>query len=507
MTHAIIYLEKIMRSNIVYNYLAQIFLASAGIITLPFLLERMGAELYAFVAIFFTVQTIFSILDGGLSGSLSREFALNKETSTRSSSPKSLLNKAECIFIALSTSGILFIYSISGYISTSWLRLSAINTDEAELYLGLIGMIAALRLWSGLYRSVLIGYEKQKYLSVINIATTSARYIFVLPLLDVVENTGFVYFLYQLFIAVLEIITLKVCSNSNINEQTSKDTSLEVKGDYFKSILRTSSQIWSLTLIWVMANQVDKLILTRLISLQDFGYFSVVSSLSAGILLLGAPVANAVMPNLSRFIKSNNHEESQRIYFMASKLVSIVGFPVAFTLVALPEHALFLFVNNVNIANDFSKILQCYSIGSFFLLMSGMTFLLKQSSGDLSKNIKQNIYYLLTIVILMLTATRLLGLEGAAYAWLTSNLLLISFIIKPLNVINGVNFHNKWIYSFVLVPVILSAPAFAAAAFFSLPLSTRHDSVILVLLVFFAISILMMLPLVYSRIKFSQSKP
>jgi O-antigen/teichoic acid export membrane protein len=495
----IVYLEKNMRSNIFYNYFAQIFLATISLVTLPFLLQILGAELYAFVAILFMIQTIFSVLDGGFSGSLSREFALNRKKSTRSYNSKKLLNKTEYIFATLAIFGSFFVYLISSFISNYWLRLSIISPDDAQIYIGIIGIIAAIRLWSGLYRSVLIGYEKQKLLSLINIAIASCRYIFILPLLDIFENAGFIFFLYQLALAIFEIILLKIVANKAIDE----DKLVTSEGCYcFRSILKTSSQIWLLTLVWVAANQIDKLLLSRLLSLQDFGYFSVISSLSAGILLLGAPVGNAVMPNLSRFIKLNNHEESRRVYFAASKLVSMAGFSVALTLIAVPKHVLFLFVNDVKVSADFSTLLQYYSIGSFFLLMSGMTFLLKQSSGDLSENIKQNIYYLVLIVFLMIAATSLLDLEGAAYAWFFSNLILIIFIIKPLNVINKINFHYKWLYEFIVVPSFLSLPVVVGILSLNLPLTTRFNTLILIFIVYMAILFSIFLPLIYSKNKY-----
>lgn len=465
-----------MRSNIIHNYAAQFFLVTAGLLTLPFLLERLGAELYAFVAILFTIQSIFSILDGGLSGALAREFALKTSVTNKGSSAKSLLSKAELIFVPLSAIGFAAVFVSSSYLSHNWLKLSSINYAEARHYLIIIGAIASLRLMAGLYRSVLIGFEKQRQLSHLNILLTAARYFFVLPVLDYFGSSGYLYFSYQIAITIIELIILKIYAANVVADKMLLTRRDAVPANDFFNLFYKSAQIWFLTLIWVAATQIDKVILSKIMPLEEFGYFTVVSALASGLLMLGSPVTSAAMPRMSRYFREQSYGDCEKIYFQMTSLLSLVSVPMALTLATAPEHALFIFTNSTLVAMQYSSILIFYSIGSLLLLLSGMTFLLQYSAGNLIANIRQNFLFLVFLVVAMLVMTNLENLRGAAYAWLFSNILLIIYFIQPLNKLRGAGFHGRWLYAALIKPFLISGPSLAIVIYFSPALSTKIES-------------------------------
>jgi O-antigen/teichoic acid export membrane protein len=490
-----------MRANILHNYIAQIFLASAGLITLPFLLDKMGAELYAFVAILFSLQTIFSILDGGLSGTLSREFALKTSLSEADLSANALFKVTEIVFLSLALLGFALIVLLSGYISDTWLQLSNIEYSEAQEYLIVIGGIASLRLLGGLYRSVLIGFEKQKLLSYINISSTGARYFFVLPLLGHFGSSGYLYFLYQLGVAIIELVALKLYASNIIVDLKNAVQRDIAKSEDISSIFHKSAQIWLLTLIWVAANQVDKLILSRVMLLDQFAYFSVVSALASGLLMLSSPITNAAMPKMSVYFMEQRYAECEVTYFNISSILSLVAVPIALTLMISPEHALFLFSNSKYAALKYSFVLTLYSLGSLFLLLSGMTFLLQQIKGDLKQNIRQNFKYLLVLLASMLAMITVSDVYGAAYAWLFSNALLIMHFIRPLNKLHRRELHGRWLRFVLLRPFVVSLPSIAMVTYFKPVITSKIDSFVWLALVFIGIFVPLMLVFLLRNMK------
>lgn len=465
-----------MLANAVFNYAAQGLLAIAGLVTLPFLLERMGPELYAFVAIYFTVQTVFSILDGGLSGSLAREFALLRHAPSSIASGRGLLRRAEPFYVGLAFTGFATMWALSTTIADQWFRVSSIDRAEASHFIGIIGAIAAIRLATGLYRSVLVGYERQKALSLIDIGCTCIRYGFVLPFMDHFGVDGYLYFCYQLGLAVLEAVALRTCAvvaTRPYEEQARIPAGVPPS---LRSIFHRSTQIWVLSIIWVLVTQMDKVLLSGTLALKEFGYFSVVSVLTSGILMLGSPIVAAAMPRLAAYHQSAQWEAFKAMYLRACVLLASVATPVCLTLAASPAHAMFLLTHDASVSHRYAGVLACYAFGGLMLLLSGSTFLLQYAAGRLGANIRVNAAFLVLLATSMLFGVYYRAAEGAAVAWLLVNLLQVTFIIRPLNQISGVSVHGQWLRAVIIWPLLVSAPWLSVAVLIEPGLDTRTTS-------------------------------
>lgn len=465
-----------MLANVAYNYAAQVVLAVAGLVTLPFLLGRMGAELYAFVAIYYTIQTIFSILDGGLSGSLAREFAVRRSAAASASGSRMLLRRTEPIYLGLGFAGFAALLMSSGAIADRWLRISTIGRIEAGHFIGIIGAIAAIRLASGLYRSVLVGNERQKALSLIDIGSTLIRYVLVLPVLDRFGVDGYLYFFFQLGVSVLEAVVLRACAMSATASRGDVGAAQPGATASLGTIFHRSVQIWVLSIIWVLAIQMDKVLLFGYLPLAEFGYFSVVSSLTSGLLMLSSPIISAAMPRLAMCQLTADWGAFKATYLRACILLASVATPLCLTMVASPEHVLFLLTNDASVSARYAWVLACYAFGGLMLLLSGSTFLLQYGAGRLGANIRVNVLYLVLLAFAMGVGVHHRAAEGAALAWLSVNLLQGTLIILPLNRIAGMSVHTQWLRSVIAWPLLVSVPFLAMAVLVKPGLDARASS-------------------------------
>src|SRR5262249_43034352 len=65
---------------------------------------------------------------------------------------------------------------------------------------------------------------------------------------------------------------------------------------------------------WVLLAQIDKLILSRMLSLEDFGYYSVAAAAASALVHLVTPVNAAVFPRLARLSVEEDWPQLRRIY-------------------------------------------------------------------------------------------------------------------------------------------------------------------------------------------------
>lgn len=67
-----------LKRNIIANYASQLYVTGVGIVILPLYVNYMGAEAYGLVGFFAMLQAWFTLLDLGLTPTISRETARYK---------------------------------------------------------------------------------------------------------------------------------------------------------------------------------------------------------------------------------------------------------------------------------------------------------------------------------------------------------------------------------------------------------------------------------------------
>ncbi|HEY4544779.1 MAG TPA: oligosaccharide flippase family protein, partial [Tissierellaceae bacterium] len=90
-----------MNKNIIANYISQIYVALIGIVILPLYIKYMGAEAYGLIGFFTMMQSIFMLLDLGLTPTISRETARYQANAVLPLEFKQLYNVLHLLFIAI----------------------------------------------------------------------------------------------------------------------------------------------------------------------------------------------------------------------------------------------------------------------------------------------------------------------------------------------------------------------------------------------------------------------
>src|SRR5437867_2832984 len=122
-----------IRRNILANFAGGTWTAILTIIITPLQVNILGMEAYGLVGFIATLQILFSVLDLGLSSTLTRELAGDNSSGRTRSLP--LLQTAATIYWALAVVIGLTLTGLSGSIARTWFHSKAI--DPAVLRQGL----------------------------------------------------------------------------------------------------------------------------------------------------------------------------------------------------------------------------------------------------------------------------------------------------------------------------------------------------------------------------------
>ena len=76
----------------------------------------------------------------------------------------------------------------------------------------------------------------------------------------------------------------------------------------------TASAMAFMAGMWVFLTQIDKLILSRILSLEAFGYFSLAIAVAGGVLILTPPLNQVLQPRMIILAVQGRSDELQTLY-------------------------------------------------------------------------------------------------------------------------------------------------------------------------------------------------
>ena len=450
---------SLLKKNIVYNYVSQLYVTLTSILLLPFYLKYMGAEAYGLIGFFAMLQAWFMVLDLGLTPTISRETARYMGGSTDPTSFLRLYRALSVIFILIAFIGGLTLFLLSNSTANNWLTFTSISIYDVEFCLKIIAVIVALRWITGLYRGIVSGAEKLVWLSLFNIIVATSRFPAVFISMWIYGFTPKVFFIHQLVIAVLEALTLYMKAKEilPVNKTISGRIGLSIAP--IKSILKFSLSIAFTSAVWVFVTQTDKLVLSGILNLDEYGYFSLAVLVANGILVIAGPVTNAVMPRMARLFAEDKISEMFDVYRKTTQLVAIVAGTTSIILITSAKSLLMLWTGNEIIAEKSSEVLRLYAAGNLFLSMSAFTYYLQYAKGNLRYHLRGNILLFVLLTPSIVYFANKYGGVGAGYVWLTMNFLFFVFWVGYVHMKIAPGLHFKWLLNdvaLIIVPALIA---------------------------------------------------
>ena len=294
-----------LRISILANYLSQFYVALVSLALVPVYLRHMGAEAYGLVGFFSMLFSLFYLLDMGLTPTLARETARFHGGALSALSFRQLFRAMSLTFAVMAVLGGGCIWMASHWVVGQWFRLEALPQATAQLAVQLMALTVAMRWMGGLYRSVLSGGERMVWLSSFNAVIATLRYIGVLMAMHQWGYTVQVFFIYQLVVAVTEFALLGAKAVAMLPPVPEVGWSLRP----LRPLLQFGLISAVSSAIGVLLMQVDKFLLSGLLPLADYGYFSLTVVVATSVMVVSAPISTALMPRMARLHAQGRESE------------------------------------------------------------------------------------------------------------------------------------------------------------------------------------------------------
>lgn len=440
-----------LKFNILASYVSQIYLVIISIAILPIYMKYMGAEAYGLVGFFAMLQGLFSLLDFGLTPTISRQTAQYNAGAESALGFRQLFRSLSVIFFGIACLGGGLLFYFNHYIAEHWLKLENLAMSDVLFCLQTMAICVALRWMTGLYRGVISGFERIVWLSVSNIVIATLRFPGVLLYMYYFGFTIKSFFIFQLIVAVLEFVILALKANillPKLNSSKIIGWSLQP----VKPLLSFALTIAFTSSIWVLLTQLDKFVLSGILPLSEYGYFTLAVLVAGGILQIGTPISSAIMPRMARLQGERKYYELKVVYVGATEFVAVVVVTAGIILAALAQPVLYVWTGDAVLAQKAAPILQLYALGNAILTLGAFPYYLQYAKGNLRLHFIGNLITAILLIPVIIWAAKNYGAIGAGWAWvliqLTYLLLWVSYVHKMIEP----DINLQWFKSFL--PII-----------------------------------------------------
>jgi O-antigen/teichoic acid export membrane protein len=422
-----------LKKNVVANYLGQGWVALMGIAFIPLYVKYLGIEAYGLIGVFAILQAWLTLLDLGMTPTLNREMTRYTAGAHSIQYICDLLRSLEIICCTLAVAIALSIWISATWLSSNWLQAEKLPLEKVVYAICIMGVVVALRFVESLYRGAILGLQRQVLFNVVNACLATFRSFGVLGVLIWISPTIEAFFLWQGVVSIFSIIILaivvyKIIPSPKITPKFSIEALKEVWGF-------ARGMIFS-TFLSLMLLQTDKMLLSKLLSLELFGYYTLAASISGVLYLLAAPISQSFYPRFTELVAKKEKDNLIIAYHQAAQLVAVVVIPAALMLLFFGKNVLLLWTGNPILVDKLYPIVQVLVIGAALNALMYVPYMLQLAYGWVNFSIIVNLIAVVITVPALVWITPRYGILGASSVWAILNicyvLIAIHFMHKRL---------------------------------------------------------------------------
>lgn len=410
-----------LSQNLLANVAGRTWATLLGLLFVPVYIRLMGIESYGLIGVFLSVAALLSVLDMGLSPTLSRELArLSVDTSSESArESRDLVRTFEVVFWVTGAAIGVLLAIIAGLVARHWVTASTIPLETIERAFVIMGLVIAVQWPSAVYDGGLTGLQHQVRLNGIRVAMATLQNVGAVLILWLVSPSILAYFAWQGLISLAQTLLLR--------RSLWRSLPPGGKSAFGASLLRKHSRfaagMTGITVTSIILTQSDKIILSKLVALDVFGYYVLASTVAYSLTYLVTPIFSALFPRFSQVFAAHVDEASlSALYHRSAQWVSALVLPAAAVLTLFTDEVILLWTGNPVIVANAAPLARLLTIGSCLNALMFMPYLLQVASGWTRLAFLKNVVAVVVLVPLLTWGVSRYGAVAGAAAWIALNL-------------------------------------------------------------------------------------
>ncbi|MGB3756629.1 MAG: oligosaccharide flippase family protein [Rivularia sp. (in: cyanobacteria)] len=446
-----------LKLNAIANYAGNIWSNLLSFLLVPVYLHYLGVEAYGLIGGFYAVISFIALLDLGLSATIKREVALRKVIPERLLTIPDLLRTTEIIYWCTGTVILLLMVLLAQPISSQWINAENIAKATVKWAVIILGLTVAIRWPVTTYRGTLIALEKQVQLNILEGALKTFRELGAVLILVMISPTIIAFLLWQAFIAVLEVLLMMVFAWRYVPQIKNRAS---FKIEILQEIWRFAAGISWTTIVSIILAQVDKILLSKFVSLEQFGYYMLASTLAQKLAIIFQPFVVAISPQLIALAAQTDEKKFINFFHKSSLFISLTVIPIASAFIFFAPIILELWTQSPDVATQASSILAILTFGAMLDSISNISSQIQLAIGKPQIAAIFNSCSVIIVIPAMLYIVPEFELFGVALIKTVVNILYYLVLSRITHRYILHQEHRRWLIQDTLIPVLICFTVF-----------------------------------------------
>jgi O-antigen/teichoic acid export membrane protein len=439
-----------LKRNIIANYLGQGWAAVMGLAFVPVYIRYLGMESYGLVGLFAVMQAWLTLLDMGMTPTLNREMARFTAGAHTPQSIGDLLRSLEIVCFSIAAIIGAGLWAASGYLAGHWLKVEKLPNEVVVQALGVMALVVSLRFVEGIYRGSLYGLQRQIWYNSVAAVLATIRYGGAIAILAWVSPTIQAFFFWQAFVSLLSVSVLAVSVHRALPSAPAPPA---VSRRALAGVWKFAGGMMGITFLAILLTQVDKILLSRLLTLERFGYYTLAAAVAGVLYIVIGPIAQAIYPRMVELASRDDEATMISVYHQAAQLVTVVTAPAVMLLSFFASGVIYLWSGNPELAQNTAPILSALVVGTFLNGLMVIPYQFQLAHGWTDLTLKVNLVAVTVLIPAIFWVVPRYGAVGAARIWVVLNAGYVLFDIQLMHRKLIPREKWRWYFADVLLPM------------------------------------------------------
>jgi O-antigen/teichoic acid export membrane protein len=342
-------------------------------------------------------------------------------------------------------------------IATRWLQGNGLGGQETTAALRLMGAVIAVQWPSLVYQAGITGLQQQMSLNQVKVVTATIQAVGLVAVLAWISATPAAYFLWMLIVQAINTIWLRSTLWRSLALQDG--AARRVDWRELAAVWRFAAGMAAITLLAALLTQTDKIILSKMVPLADFGAYGVAYSICSVLSVAVSPVFTAAVPRFTQMTGRGEVQELRSLYLAMCELAALMVVPAWMLLAFHAGPIMELWMGTGREAGMIAGLLPLLATGWLANALMTLPLGLQMASGWTSLSVAKNLLAVALVVPALLFLVPRCGTTGAALVWLALNIgyLMLEIPIMHHRLLKGAAV--QWYGRAVAVPLAVGVAA------------------------------------------------
>ena len=409
-----------LKKNIISNFIGQGWTALLNFIFIPIYVHYLGIESYGIIGFYATMFAFMTLFDFGLISSVVKEIAILNTRSDAAARARDVIRTFECLIFGLALLLALTVYLAAPWLGVEWFNAKKLSGEDITTAIYFMGLTGAIRFIELFYRGIVIALEQQVVLNIFESISAPVKGIGVWIIFEFLPPSLELFFLWQGAVSLLMILALTVLVYRRL-PPAEKPTKFDMHIVWSTKLF--AGGMFGTAVFGFLFGQVDKLILSKLLTLEDFGVYSLASTVAGAIFVFVNPVAQAIQPRLMTQFAMGDLTGFTKNFRLSSALLSTLTGAFTAIMVTSGFEVMLIWTNSFSLARQIAFLVALITLGNLFSVYVRILSLAQYATGWTSLSVYSGMAGFLIISPLLFVFTPKYGVIGAAWVWFLLNVI------------------------------------------------------------------------------------